>query len=60
MITAQLLFDALEAANSEERELDQAYVRTFMNDGDLSDCIVDGHVNLVRLAELLNEKLNAK
>lgn len=54
-ITAEQLFAAIEKADAEVHASQQAY---FIAD-DLEDVLIDGRVNLRRVAEILNARLIA-
>lgn len=53
-ITAEQILGAILAADSEKHPSQQAY---FIGDN-LTDTLIDGRVNLVRVAELLSDVLN--
>lgn len=52
MITADTLCDAILKSDSERRPIDQAYI----DETELGDFLVSGRINLVRVAEIVNEK----
>ena len=54
MITAELLHKALERENGEKHPAQSAYFGP--EGGDMTDYLYDGRLNLVRLAEILNEE----